>query len=275
MPVVWNEFPEINRKVAFLHNYVSPNMSLGCHCGSISGLTINFGTGYYAANDGMNIKVLDTKVEKQVEYTTDQYSFMKTPPRKEIDLVVKYIRDKKFTFDDLMKGKEKLGFSSIVEACSAHPLWVMSDVINYDSEVRKPKKAVSGGHELVYEVIGHTADFAKYLIDNKIGYVLSSPIIQNPLHRSRSNYSLNQGWFWIPPKHLARAIDVAEVSGEELIPDKQSWATVVGGDLALMDSTELFKKVFDDEEFPKVQKPFQRKRGKNGQFLPQPHIKAA
>ena len=254
--VIWKEFPEINRKVAFTFNYETAGMALGCHAGSISGVTATFGNSYYAANGGKNIEVLDTKQEKPLKYKQDAYTRLPIIPKTEYLKVQKHFNEINLQFADIVEN----AYEPIVERCSSIPLWVLSDVINYEAPARSPKKNTLlrdvGDDEAttIYEARGRTVDFAKYLINNKIGYVLASPIVQNPNHRALQTYSLNQAWLWIPPEHLSRAIDVAEAHGDDQFPSKTAWADKVSVDFGLAAGTnpeELLKRVFNDGIFPK------------------------
>lgn len=257
MSIVWKEFPEINRSVAFTYNFDSPHMPLGCHCGSIAGVTASFGNNYYGANNGRNIKVIDTKNEKQITYSARDYDYS-SPPADEIAKVTKHFKDINLKFTDIAKD----AYKSIVDKCNNLPLWAMSDVINYRAPARTPKMAST---DIVYEMYGSTGEFAQYLIDNKIGYVMATPIIQNPNHRSKTNYSLNRGWFWIHPNHLARAIDVANVYGEDQIPTKEDWMKTVGYDLGLKTPEDVLKATLNDGVFPESVGVF-KNRGSDGRF---------
>lgn len=257
MAIIWKDLPEINRKIAFNFNYTSSGMSLGCHCGSLSGVSATFGARHWAINDGKNIEVLDKTKEPPIKYTR-QYSYENaSAPKEEYQKVADHLRALKLTFSDL----DPDGYTRIIEKCSTVPLWVMSDVINYDAPARKPPQDKD-----FYEVYGHTVDFVKYLIDNKIGCIVSSPVVQNPVHRMRTNYSLNQGWFWIPPKHMMRAINVAEMHGEEQFPSKESWLQTVGNDIGkpVETSDDILKAVLSGV-FPERSRRFNN-RAADGRF---------
>lgn len=267
MTAVWKEFPEINRKVAFSYGFESPQFSLGCHCGSISGITANFGGGPYGANNGHNVELLDATKEPPIKYGRHTYGSGTQAPQAEIDKILKYLKDTKFTFAQMLPDE----YSQIVTKCEKSPLWVMSDVINYDAPFRKPTSLANG-----YTAVGNTGDFAKYLIDNKIGFVMESPIIQNPGHRFATNYSLLQGWFWIPPPHLARAIDVANVHGTDLFPSEEEWIKTVGFDLNILKTKpeEVLKNTLNAGVFPKTGL-FKPRRGRDGRFISGPNLKEA
>lgn len=269
MSVIWKEFPEINRRVAFKYSFnTSKSLPLGCHCGYIAGVSASFGSGFYAANKGKNVEVLDIEKEKPIKYQQN-WDGVAVVPVEESKKVMKYLQSIKFTFEDT----GKTGYPDIVEKCSGFPLWIMSDVINRSAPARKGLTTLLGS-DSEYEVFGHTSDFAKYLIDNKIGYVMASPIVQNPSHRSKTNYSLNQGWFWIPPTHLKRAINVSSMHGEDQFPNKEDWAAIVGVDLGLDTSDAILAQAFNDGIFPQDNR-FKQRRGANGRFLPTPRISAA
>lgn len=266
MTVLWREFPEINRKVAFSYNFQSSSFSLGCHCGSISGVTATFGDKYNAANDGHNIEVLDTSKEASLVYTKDSY-FGSRPSHAENKKIFQYIKDIKLTFEDI----SSTAYPEIVKICGPrYPLWVMSDVINYEAPARKNPFGDS-----IYIAVGHTVDFVKYLITNKIGYVMASPIIQNPMHNSKLNYSLNRGWFWIPPDHLSKAINVAEAYGDDQFPSQEAWIERVGKELGIVRPEMVLQTVLDGGVFPSVERRFKQGRDAQGRFLPLPNIKEA
>ncbi len=48
-----------------------------------------------------------------------------------------------------------------------------------------------------------TTSFAQYLIKNKIGYVVQSPVAVNNVHTVKSDFSLVQAFFWVPPNRKA------------------------------------------------------------------------
>lgn len=249
MTLVWKEFPKINRKLGFQAKAQTYAATLGCHCGSISGVQLLFGTGYYSGCDGKNIEVLDVSKEKPIVWNRDRYNDYWIPPKEEAETIRKFLLEFVHSPEFMVDI-----YKNLIDTCSNIPLWVMSDVINSQAPARKPPEDTIGTLDrYLYLSIGSTGAFAKYLIDNKIGYILSSPIVQNPLHRSTSNYSLNQAWFWIPPKQLERAIDVVESYGEDKFPTKEQWSFVVAKDLGLglhADSLEVCKKAFNTGVFP-------------------------
>jgi len=258
MAIIWKEFPEINRNIGFSVNYNTTGSSIGCHCGQISSVKLTWGQGYYSGGDGKNIKLIDSSKEPAIVWKRDKYNDYYVAPDEEVLLVEKFLREiKKLDTPDFLK----LVYDEVVDRCKDIPLWVLSDAINYGSDAKNPIKIESGYplDRYVYVNIGGTGKFAKYLIDNKIGYVLQSPIIQNPLHRSMGNYSLNQGWFWIPPKHLARAIDTAEAFGDDQFVSKEAWEATVAKDLKLKDPLEACKRAFNEGVFPE-EKRFRRKK---------------
>jgi hypothetical protein len=244
MGILWREFPEINRKIAFNFTYTPvEGAHLGCHCGTIAGITANFGTSFAAANGGKNIEVIDTNKEPDIKYKNSSYDGW-VAPKEEISKIVEHFKSINLKFEDVVGN----AYPDIVEKCSRLPLWVMSDVINYEAPVR----SVPRGGVIAYQLLGSTGDFVKYLIRNKIGYILSSPIVQNPAHKTPSNYSLNQGWFWIPPAHLPHAINVAEEYGEDKFPSKEAWTKQVARDLSYTRLAEqnILQQVLNDGVFP-------------------------
>lgn len=252
MAILWKEFPEINRKVAFTTYVDGIGGSLGCHCGTISGVNLSFGGRYNQANHGKDIEVLDTTKEPQFEYRRDVFTNNWAPPSDEKLKVHEFLKKLKLKFEDF--GAEV--YIKLIEQCKNLPLWVMSDVINKEAPQRKIKGPT--GDSIVF---GSTRGFAKYLIDNKIGYMLASPIVQNPSHRMVGNYSLNQAWFWIPPQHISRSINVAKIYGANQFLDKKDWSEIVGKDLCIP-KDEVFKAVLESGVFPEPR----FKRSANGRF---------
>src|ERR1700761_5542557 len=223
---IWREFPEINRKIAFSSTYTSNEaVSVGCHCGSISSVSITFGSSYYAANRGNNLQIIDASKGPAVKKARGDYGNM-VPSRDEYQLVGEYLKKIDFKFETVAEET----YDHIIGMCNKYPLWVLSDVVNKDAPIRK-QKTYNLGVNLFYESFGSTLGFVKYLMANKKGYVLASPIIQNPNHKTKSNYSLNQAWFWIPPEHLSHTLNVAEAHGEDLLPTDIQWAAQVADDV--------------------------------------------
>jgi hypothetical protein len=256
MDLFWKEFPEINRKVAFQYNFKASEGSLGCHCGTITGVFASFASSYSAANGGKNIEIMDTSKDGPIRYTRDSYGGYYVAPPAEMILVTKHLIDLKLTFADIGAG----AYESIVEKCKRIPLWMMSDVINAEA----PARRTASMPLTTFEMFGSTSQFAKYLIDTKCGFVMASPIVQNPSHRQGSNYSLNQGWFWIPPQHLSRSVNVARSHGRELFPPRKKWLAQVGSDLGIDHQKDILKAVFNTGRFPKEARfqPVQRARAK-------------
>lgn len=255
MDLFWKEFPEINRKVAFQYNFKASEGYLGCHCGTITGVFASFASSYSAANGGKNIEIMDASKEAPIKYTRDVYGGYYVAPSAEVSLVKKHLDKLKLTFADIGEG----AYESIVEKCKRVPLWMMSDVINAEAPARKALLT-----SVSFEMFGSTAQFAKYLIDTKCGFVMASPIVQNPGHRMGGNYSLNQGWFWIPPQHLSRSVNVARSHGRELFPPREKWLAQVGADLGLEQHKDILKSVFNTGRFPKEARfqPVQRAEAK-------------
>lgn len=264
---VWKDLPEINRRVGFTSNHeINPYVNVGCHCSSLSHITVYFGSGFYGVEKGKNIEVLDTEKEKDLVYTYNKFSGLYEPPTVEVEKVVAYLEKNTPKFDH-MEGF----YDQAIDRCSNIPMWIISDVVNLEAPVRK--STFQPGYAALKHVV-RTADFVKYLIDKKIGYVMASPIIQNPAHRNPKNYSLNRTWLWIHPKHLERTICTTEVFGEDLIPTEKEWKERVGKDLGLKDE-EVVKKVFESGVFPEIKKysPPQKRRwhslrGEGGRFIP-------
>lgn len=259
MPGFWYDFPKVNRSYYINVNIGSLSAYLGCHSGTISGVSVSYGDGVYCSCPGhKSIKVLDTTKEKNLEYKQDRYGYTILEDTSE--------RDRAFELIQGLDRKELLSkaYGSIIDMCTATPIWVMSDVINEKAPARKQPLSrsplnVYPGHKV--DILGNTGGFAKHLIENKIGYVLASPIVQNPNHRMKTNYSLNQVWIWVPPKHLGRCVNVAQQFGADKFPTKDDWVATVGKDLGIKEPAEVFKAAFETGVFPETNR-FRRTRGR-------------
>lgn len=265
--VIWKNFPEINRRVAFGSTYQGAGINVGCHCGSISNVQLTFGSGYWAVAQGKNIEILDkVKEPEEIKYTIPRYSDygILEAPKAEVAKVIKYLRDTNFKFSDA----GETGYEDIVRMCSVTPIWVLSDVINMESPARDPSKVADRAGlktNPTYIVVASTRDFAKYLIDNKVGYVFESPIVQNPNHRTKDNYSLNKVWIWIPPTQLERSLNTGAAYGEEQFPSPEQWTATVGFDLGIQDPDKILKQALNDGILPRTTERFQR-RSIDGRF---------
>lgn len=260
---MWKEFPEINRKVAFSGYYNGIDGAyMGCHCGTLSSIHATFTSGYGTENGGKNIEVIDTSKEPAITYEKDRYNDFFVAPSEERRKIVAYLREKEITLPDIAEGI----YEHIIDLCKSIPLWVMSDVINGKAPARRGPSLIYGG-DMTFEQVGSTYDFAQYLIKNKIGYIMSSPIVQNPVHRFPDNYSLNQGWFWIHPKHLPRAIDVGATHREGVeFPTREKWLETITEDLTFKTDLPptngslddyILSRVFNEGVFPKEDPRFQ------------------
>lgn len=275
---IWKEFPEINRKIALYTGYYSHAVaSLGCHCGSISSVTAYIQAPYSITTAIPNIQVIKvTKEDPAVRTercTSGAYTGYYCPVKDELDKINEHLKKHNITFDSFSEEFSK----AIAEQCKPVPIWVLSDVINYGSPARSsgiipdPKSMenlqVVLGCPSGTTIIGRTCKFADYLIRNEIGYVMESPIVQNPLHRSWGGYSLNRVWLWIPPNHLERTLGVTGQYGSKKFPTLEAWRKKIYSDLYVsnrsvghyvqkrMDAAEISedivdKVVFDGGVFP-------------------------
>lgn len=244
------DIPELNMRVFFQASYVSGGWTNGCHTGSISHTSLSVdGLEPYAYLD----KKEGAKAGNKLKFIKGDYGYHNPTPELATALT-KYFKDKEIGFKDFPDA-----FSALEKKLGTIPIWFLSDVINYGSPERGSltnKQYPVGGWSLA--INGRTCDFAKYLIDNKIGYIFSSPIIQNPNHRSKGKYSLNQAWMWIPPAALPRTLDVSEEMGRDQFPEKEDWMKTIGEDLRLNLTSPTFsldvsKQVFEGGVFPERQ----------------------
>lgn len=259
MPTVIEDLPEINRRVHFGCQFDPLALPLGCHALGISGVKLTLGSSYYAMNGGKNIEILNPKNAEKIKYPKSYSSGGYTTPEDEYTLVVKYLNEHKEITDGLT---EKMYKAAADNGNLTHALFVMSDVINHEAPARKQKLL-----NIIYETYGSTKGFAEYLIKNKIGYVMASPIVQNQQHRNVANYSLNRAWIWIPPAALERAINVGEVFGEDLFPPKELWLERIARDLGVKDKETVLSRVLNDGVFPSRDPRFTPRRGTDGRFI--------
>lgn len=251
MTVIWKDFPEINRSLGFTVGYASTGVSLGCHAGTISNVSATFTSLYSPIARVSNIRVLKPAPEdseiKLTKLNSGPYAGYFFPIEEEIQKINAHLQAKKISFDDF--GDEIC--SGIAKACADTPIWILSDVINYYAPARNGGRAPTPEestlkieNKISTAIIGRTVTFAEYLIKSKTGYVLESPIVQNPAHRSWGNYSLNRIWIWIPPLHLKRALGISAQYGEKNFPSIDSWKDIVFGDLKL--SSDFNAKYFEN-----------------------------
>jgi hypothetical protein len=244
---IWIEFPKLKREGHFLASALVGGVSLGCHAGSITGVSIN---------SGMNKWIKSTDPNYVIPYTFNSYSGCYIPPTEEV-LKIQKILDE--------RSNEIVGdvfFKKLVDNCNA-AIYVLSDAINYKSTARaggvtfeEKKKSLNSAGRACFEY--KTSDFAKYLIKNKIGYVMESPIVQNRNHVTYGNYSLNQLWIWVPEHSLRRAILVEGHHGKEKFPTREEWEKEIGLDFSLASkyvpsvppNTTIEKLAFDDGRYP-------------------------
>jgi hypothetical protein len=261
MPLVSKDFPDLNIRLRFNTGHTGVAGGTGCHTGSMSGI-------YITLEHTCPFQYIDVdhKVIKKFPYrlSMGDYGIMKANTELVEALKVK-LKDKPITWADFPDA-----YASIASSCESIPIWFISDVINYDAPARGG--TIGGFHDAygiraqIPELMihGRTHHFAQYLVENKIGYVYSSPMVQNPSHRMSTNYSLNQAWMWIPPTHLQRCVDVSEETGKDKFPLKNDWFKTIGKDLGYeYDSTEFMeevisKRVFDSGKFPSRRSDEQR-----------------
>jgi hypothetical protein len=99
---------------------------------------------------------------------------------------------------------------------------VLSDNINsYTPEF--PKN--SGIHDPGKIAKGFkTSDFVLWLVKNKCGIIVGSPVGRNHWHQNSENFSLVQAWFWVPPHHAKFTAPGSHfVAGLELQPTWDQW----------------------------------------------------
>lgn len=228
------ELPEINRRVYFTASYTSGPTALGCHAGTITGVKLEIGRG-----GKIPAEILDPSLEKKgVKITHELYGGHYLLPD-ETKRITDYMNA-----NDIDYRKLPNFFDSLLVKTQSIPIWVLSDVINAEAPGRAFGSVVNPGRPNSLTK-GHTTDFVKWLIANGKGYVQGSPIVQNPLHRMAGNYSLNQVWFWIHPKHLERSVrGTAFQTGDDVFPDWDTWYKTVQKDIgggAGLDSLEKVK----------------------------------
>lgn len=228
------ELPEINRRVFFTASFTSAPAALGCHAGTITNVKLEI----QRINGSIPAEILDPSLEKKgLKISMEEYGGHYLLPA-ERERIVEYMNA-----NDIDYRKLPNFFDSLVVRTQNVPIWVLSDVINAEAPGRAFGSVINPGREKNLAK-GHTTDFVKWLIANGKGYVQGSPIVQNPLHRTQGNYSLNQVWIWVHPRHLERSVKgTAFQTGDEGFPDWDTWYKTVGKDLAerKLDSLEKVK----------------------------------
>lgn len=225
--VIWKEFPEVNLKCAFSSHYSSNAGVLGCHCGTITNVGVN--TGEHSAGYGQRwIEFIEGK--EKLNYSKVRVYGNSEPDTKVVELLFKHLNEK-VSFNSFREEFFKL----IVEGTKSAPIWVISDAVNRGAAARMEKRETIPNASLdegmlSYKLIAQTMDFVDWLIETKQGYMMESPVVQNPLHRVAGNYSLNQVFVWIHPEHLNRSLYTAQEHGWDKFPTKEQWAETLSKD---------------------------------------------
>lgn len=274
--ILWQEFPGINRKVAISVGFSAFGLSLGCHCGTISGVTAYISTPFGSTPQIPNFQVITPTAQdpgvQTTRLSTGPYRGYYVPTVEEISRVNEYINKENITFNSISNEF----CAQIVLACENTPIWVLSDVINHRSPSRREGTSVSKEENLGLSLstsrettylIGRTSHFAEYLIKNRVGYIMESPVVQNTAHRRWGNFSLNRVWLWIPPKHLSRSLYLPAQYGFEKFPAIKEWRETIFSEMVASSKTRspespiaalesditaesIDKAVFDDGIFP-------------------------
>ena len=105
---------------------------------------------------------------------------------------------------------------AILKGSPAHCI-LMSDSINKHSPLR------SSGIVLREKNVVSTASFCEWLVKNKDGYIVQSPISVNEIHRTKTDFSLIRVWIWYPEGRLAfkpnRLLGHGTISTEDEVID--------------------------------------------------------
>jgi hypothetical protein len=223
------EFPEINRKLRVQCSYVSGSSSLGCHSGTITGVSIHLNMGATSTPSGFSITTIDPSGE-QIKYTKDSFNYYRIT-NTEWENIFDYIKKSGLTFDHFAPSI----FASIVTQTSRVPIYAISDVINYNTPARNGGifDIVKEPHKTIFDLfVCNTSDFVRYLIKDKVGVVVESPVVQNPNHRYWGGYSLNQMWIWVHPNHLSRTINCSALHNIEALPTREDWFNTIKSDFS-------------------------------------------
>lgn len=232
--------PELNLKLNFTGSgyHLERAVGVGCQASTMAGISLLF------ANPA--IEWLEPTKDKL--WKDESYYGSRVIAPNILRPLLEYLEKHPITVEDAPDLHEK-----VVAKASSIPIWFISDVINTDAPARGGTPNVhTGTLDAATSVplpIGRTQDFARYLIDKKIGYIVETPIVQNPLHRVMNNYSLNMAWLWIPPNHLPRVHGRASEYGKENIPSEKEWIETLAVDLRLKPE-DVLKSVFKDEVMP-------------------------
>lgn len=236
--------PELNIKINFKASAqtIANAVGTGCQASTMSAVHLMLS---HPALEWIDPKQAKNKA---VYYKQDDYGRTRVEPVL-LGKILQNVKDNPITFEDHSNVNEE-----VVTRCGHIPLWFISDVANANSEARgnatlASVQYISGDTVLPMPKAQRSYDFVQHLKKNKIGYILETPIIQNPLHRMSSNYSLNMAWVWIPPAHLARAHGFASEYGEDQIPVEKDWIKTIAADLKL-EPEQVLENVFKDGIMP-------------------------
>lgn len=134
-----------------------------------------------------------------------------------------------------------------VKAFSGYTLVFMSDHINSNTEgVNRGATA-----EYAVRIPGFKVhDFVQWLVENKHGIVTGSPVTASQYHQSgKGNFSVNQGWIWIPPGFEPLTIpDTAFVSNLESLGTEEEYFQTLRTKLD-MGVPEIRKTLFKNSVF--------------------------
>lgn len=228
-------------------SYNAMPIAMGCHCGTIGGLGVTFNQ--YSAGA---LTVLDKSKELKGLKITYKNTY-----QEECILPEEWKKACAAITEVDWSINQDEAFEDVVKTAEDIPVYFLSDVVNVGANAR-PAEAYGSITPKTLRV----ADFANWLADKKIGYLMGSPIIQNPLHRIKAgqlaskappNYSLNRIWVWVHPKHLPRTLkDSSFETGAENLVDWTDWYVQVGKDLAIKDPTmdKVADYVFKDHKVP-------------------------
>jgi hypothetical protein len=240
--VLWKEFPEINMKASFKGMVEYGHGNLGCHTGIMTGISFYTGAKPSAGRDYKWLQYINNnkgEMQYQRKYSYGIYH----PDQKEVKKFFDYLLEKNFSFED----DKEIFYKHVIEQARAIPIWVIGDVINVGSKVRFMPDYSLGIVERydladdTYKILVRPNDFVDYLIRNKIGYIMESPVVQNPAHRTADNYSLNQVFFWIHPDHFSRTLNMSAEHGADALPTEDEWRNTISLDLqALLAKRSFF-----------------------------------
>lgn len=210
------------------YNNASPRINLGCHVGLLSNM--------YLRLDKSSVAPLDATKSSKKESNDfgESYGWLN-----------KYIKKVRLAEEEKVRIWTEVVHAVCGERQPEHPrgfsFIFLSDNMNSYSEVFPNNSGLSIGDALP---MFKTSDFVNWLIAEKIGVVVASPIARNQYHQQGSeNFSMTQAFIWMPPHFCPTAApNTAFMSNLSSLPSESEWRRQV----KIKCNTDLDEKLWRD-----------------------------